>query len=159
MQTNFLKAISLVFLVIITHAGIIMGSIYYSLSDECTSVSGRPEGASVGGSFDGIADELINAKIDNSDKKAANRADGQQRQIKGQCPSERRGQNRERDRRDQFTILEIKELTAADLIDDVIMNQICSTRSRYNLSADDIISLKQAKVGDRVIEYMINTSK
>ena len=157
MKENVLKVIALLLLLIINDIGVIGALEYVSSPETGASVSSRPEGALVGGTFDFIADELINAEIDSSDKKAANRADGQH-QMKGQCPSERRERNNKRDRREHFTLSEIKELTAEDLSEDVIMSQIRSTKSRYTLSTADIISLKEAKVADGVIEYMIRTT-
>ena len=158
MKENVLKVIALLLLLIINDIGVIGALEYVSSPETGSSVSSRPEGALVGGTFDFIADELINAEIYSSDKKAANRADGQQHQMKGQCPSERRERNNKRHRREQFTISEIKELTAEDLSEDVIMSQIRSTKSRYTLSTADIISLKEAKVAVGVIEYMIRTT-
>ena len=157
MKENVLKVIALLLLLIINDIGVIGTLQYVSSPETGSSVSSRPEGT-----FKDITNDLTNAETDNSGKKAANRADGQQHQMKGQCPSERRERNNkrnnERDRREQFAISEIKELTAKNLSEDVIISQIRSTQSSYTLSTADLISLKQAKVADRVIECMIKTS-
>ncbi len=56
-----------------------------------------------------------------------------------------------------LNLADIKALAAARVGDDVIISQIRSTRSAYQLSSHDIIDLKQAGVSDRVLEFMINT--
>ena len=116
-----------------------------------------------GGKEKYIESKKAGAKIEASDKKAAKHADRKQHEIGSQHASERREpnnkRNNDRDSRSQFTLSEIKELTAADLSDDLIITKIMSTSRPYELSTADIISLKRAKVRDRVISCLINTSE
>ena len=119
-------------------------------------ISGRPEGALIGAAIGAIGGGLIGAGMDNSDEKAAKRANQQQQQIDDQRASERDRQ--EKDRPEKLTINEIQKLAANGIDDDVIISKIRTTRSVYNLSTDDIISLNNAKVSQRVIDYMVKTS-
>ncbi|HUT64096.1 MAG TPA: hypothetical protein VMZ04_09080, partial [Anaerolineae bacterium] len=52
---------------------------------------------------------------------------------------------------------DVINMTTAGVGPDVIKRQIAVTRSRFELSADQIIQLKKAGVDDKVIEAMIET--
>ena len=52
---------------------------------------------------------------------------------------------------------DIKNMSRAGVSEDVIINQISSTRSVYQLSADTIVDLNRAGVSPKVINYMIAT--
>jgi uncharacterized protein YcfJ len=52
---------------------------------------------------------------------------------------------------------DVKAMVRAGVSDDVIISQIISTHTAYHLSADDIISLHDAGVSTKVVNYMINT--
>jgi hypothetical protein len=52
---------------------------------------------------------------------------------------------------------EIKAMARSGVSDDVIINQIASTRAVYQLSADAIVDLNRAGVSPKVVNYMINT--
>ncbi|MBU6398733.1 MAG: YXWGXW repeat-containing protein [Verrucomicrobia bacterium] len=55
-------------------------------------------------------------------------------------------------------IADIKAMAQSGVSDDVIISQINSTRSVYQLDANAIIDLKNAGVSQKVIAYMISTS-
>ena len=118
-------------------------------------ISGNAGGALLGGALGAIGGGLIGAGMDNSDEKAAKRANEQQQQIDEQRASERR----ERDRQETLTIYKIQGLVADGTNDNEIIRRIQSTGSVYKLSKEEISSLKQANVSQRVIDYMISTSK
>ncbi len=63
------------------------------------------------------------------------------------------------DRGEQLSIDDIKNMSKNGLKDEVIMNQIDATNSVFELSSDEIISLKKAGVSQRVINYMIETGE
>ncbi len=131
--------------------------------DARTDTSEEKTEKALDGKLDHIDSEKAGAKIDTSKKKEAKHADRKQDEIGSQHTSERREpnnkRNNDRDSRSQFTLSEIKELTAADLSDDLIITKISSASKPYELSTADIISLKRAKVRDRVISCLINTSE
>jgi len=54
-------------------------------------------------------------------------------------------------------IEDVKALAKAGLSDDLIISQIRSSGTVYHFNAADIIQLKNAGVGEKVIAYMINT--
>ena len=54
---------------------------------------------------------------------------------------------------------DVINMTKAGVGPDVIKRQIAVTRSRFELSADQIIQLKKAGVDDKVIEAMIETEE
>ncbi len=57
-----------------------------------------------------------------------------------------------------LSIADVEALAHANVSDDVIISQIQNTRSVYRLAPTDIISLRNAGVSDRVVNYMINTA-
>jgi outer membrane lipoprotein SlyB len=56
-----------------------------------------------------------------------------------------------------LAVADVKAMVAARVSDDVIISQMQSTRSVYQLSAADIIDLHNSGVSEKVIQYMINT--
>jgi len=56
-----------------------------------------------------------------------------------------------------LTVDDVVEMACADVGSDVIRRQIEATRSRFELTAQDIIRLKKAGVEDSVLEAMIDT--
>ncbi len=56
-----------------------------------------------------------------------------------------------------LSVADVKALATARVSDDVILSQIRSTRTSFQLSSADLIDLKNAGVSDRVVEAMINT--
>lgn len=56
-----------------------------------------------------------------------------------------------------MSVADIKALARAGVGDDVIISQIRSTRSSFQLGANDIIDLKQSGVSEKVLEFMINS--
>lgn len=59
--------------------------------------------------------------------------------------------------RQPLTIEDVKALAKAGVGDDLIISQIASTRTVYQLNTAQIIDLKNSGVNQRVIDYMINT--
>ena len=58
-----------------------------------------------------------------------------------------------------LTVDDVVKMTTAGLSDDVIVSQIRKNGQAFDLSPDQLISLKSAKVSDRVIETMIDPTK
>ncbi|RJP28058.1 MAG: hypothetical protein C4533_06200 [Candidatus Omnitrophota bacterium] len=56
-------------------------------------------------------------------------------------------------------ITKIAEMASQGLPDAVIIDEIQRTKSKYNLNSELITYLKQNKVSDRVIDYMLSTGK
>lgn len=54
----------------------------------------------------------------------------------------------------QITVLNIVDMKAKEVPDDVIISEIQRTKSVYNLSAETVAYLKKNKVSDKVIDYM-----
>lgn len=54
-------------------------------------------------------------------------------------------------------IAEVKVMTKSGISDDVIISQIRTTHTLYQLSAADIIDLNKSGVSQKLIDYMINT--
>ncbi len=57
-----------------------------------------------------------------------------------------------------ITVMGIVDLAAKSVPDDVIISEIQRTRSVYHLSSEVITYLKQNKVGDKVVNYMLSTA-
>lgn len=55
------------------------------------------------------------------------------------------------------SLADIKNMSQAGVSDEVIINQIITTRSVYQLTADAIVDLNRAGVSAKVINHMINT--
>jgi hypothetical protein len=55
-----------------------------------------------------------------------------------------------------MTMQDVIKLSKAGLSDDVIIEQLKTRNQRFDLSTDQLIQLKTAKVSERVIEVMIN---
>ena len=56
-----------------------------------------------------------------------------------------------------LSIADVKALAKAGIDENVIINEINSSRTVYHLTATDIVDLRDAGVPDKVINYMINT--
>ena len=56
-----------------------------------------------------------------------------------------------------LSVADVKALAKAGISEDVIINQIKSSRSVYHLSVSDIIDLRDSGVSDKVVNFMINT--
>ena len=56
------------------------------------------------------------------------------------------------------TIAEVQSMSQAHVSDSVIISQIQNSSTRYQLTADQIISLKSAGVSDAVVNAMISTA-
>ena len=97
--------------------------------------SGRGlEGAAIGGVVGALSGGLIGNAIDESDKKAL-----------AVNP-------------DYLTIMKIAEMGDQGVPDSVIISEIQRTHSAYKLNSEIISYLKQHKVSDKVIDYMLQTS-
>ena len=57
-----------------------------------------------------------------------------------------------------MTVQDVIKLSKTGLSDDLIIEQIKTKNQRFNLSTDQLIQLKTAKVSERVIQVMINPS-
>ena len=56
------------------------------------------------------------------------------------------------------TIAEVQSLLQAHVADSVIVNQIQNSSTRYRLTADQIIALKNAGASDNVLNALINSA-
>ena len=54
-------------------------------------------------------------------------------------------------------IADVKMLAKSGLSEEVIISQIRNSRTVFHLSAAEILDLKAAGVGEKVIDFMINT--
>jgi uncharacterized protein YcfJ len=102
------------------------------------------EGALIGGAIGAITGGLIGHSMDQEE----------QERLRAEAPATytrvEQGQ--------PLAVADVKAMSSAKVGDDVIITQIQSTHSVYNLSAADIIDLHNANVSEKVINYMINTS-
>jgi hypothetical protein len=55
-------------------------------------------------------------------------------------------------------VADVKALAKAGLNDEVILSHIRNSQAVYHLSTAEIIDLKNSGVGDKVIDFMINTA-
>ena len=111
------------------------------------AMAGGPEhgggGALIGAAAGAIAGGLIGHLVDQD----------QERRLRAQAP-----QTYERvDQGTPLSLADVKALAKAGIAEDVIINQIRNSRTIFHLSAPDIIELRDAGVGDKVINYLINT--
>ena len=104
------------------------------------AIAGGPRhalgGALVGGAVGAAAGGLTGAAIDNSEKKMAVRQANQR----------------------ALALQDVVALTASGLSDEVIVSQIRNGGAVYNLSADEVIWLKNSGVREPVISYMQATA-
>lgn len=54
-------------------------------------------------------------------------------------------------------LADVKAMARAGVSDDVIIEQMRTTRTIYHLAASDIISLRDAGVSDKVLNFMLST--
>ena len=100
-------------------------------------------GAAIGGAAGVIAGGLIGHSLDQA----------QQARLQNRAP-----QTWQRVEQGQpLGVEDVKALARAGVGDDLIISQIHNTRTVYHLGTGDIISLKNAGVSERVIDFMINT--
>ena len=97
---------------------------------------GAATGALIGAGAGALAGGLIGHTADESDK----------RQAMAQAQR-------------QVGIADVAQMAQQHISDEVIINQILSSGSVYQLSSNDTIWLKQNGVSDRVIEVMMNTTR
>ncbi|MCX5681001.1 MAG: hypothetical protein NT079_01755 [Candidatus Omnitrophica bacterium] len=57
------------------------------------------------------------------------------------------------------SVLKVIEMTSKGVPDDIIINEMSSNNSVYDLDANAIQYLKDNKVSDKVISYMVSTKK
>ncbi len=106
---------------------------------------GGGQGALIGGAVGAIGGGLIGAALDDTDRKAL------QQQSPKTLSKVDRGQ--------QLSVYDIKEMSRANIQDDVIISQIKATNSEFHLSTADIIDLKNSGVSQRVIDAMIRSGQ
>jgi len=116
---------------------------------------GALTGAAVGGRGHGGQDALIGAAAGAlAGGLIGNSADREQEaRLKAEAP-----QTYERvDQGSQLTLADVKALAKAGIDEDVIINQIKSSRTVFHLTSTDIIDLRDSGVSDKVVNFMINT--
>ncbi len=93
------------------------------------------EGAGIGAAVGALSGALLGSAMDQKDKEAM-----------AVNPN-------------HITLTKIAEMASQGTPDAVITSEIDRTHSVYNLNSEIITYLKQNKVSDRVIDYMLSTSK
>lgn len=93
------------------------------------------EGAGIGAAVGAISGALIGSSMDKTDKEAL-----------ATNPN-------------HITLMQIADMAKKNVPDAVIISEIQRTRSVYYLNSEIITYLKQNKVNDRVIDYMMSTSR
>jgi len=93
------------------------------------------EGAAIGAATGAVAGGLIGNQMDKADQKA--------QEVNP----------------NHLGMLQIVDMASKGVPDDVIIEEIRRTNSVYNLSSETITYLKDNKVGDKVIDEMLSTSK
>jgi hypothetical protein len=114
-------------------AGGLIGAGTGALIGRATGHTGA--GAAIGAGVGAVTGGLIGNAADESDKKA---------QAAARAAS-----------RGPLGLVDVVQMAQAHVTDDVIITQIRSTGSVYNLSANDTIWLKQNGVSDRVVQEML----
>lgn len=92
-------------------------------------------GAAIGATVGAVAGGLIGDQLDKADQKAAETNPN------------------------HLPVSKIVDMAAKGTPDDVIISDIKSTNSKYELTAEMIDYLKKNKVSDKVINYMLSTAK
>ena len=106
--------------------------------------AGGGRGAVMGGLLGAVAGGLVGGQMDR------NQAD----RLRREAPAtyERVAEGR------SLTVSDVQALVKAGVSDDVIIAQIQNTRTVYQLSANDIIALRNGGASDRVVNYMVGTA-
>jgi hypothetical protein len=100
-------------------------------------------GAVIGGAVGAVIGGLIGHGLDQA----------QEAQLRAQAP-----QTMQRVEQGQpLTPMDVQALAKAGISDELIISQIRNSRTVYHLTAADIITLKNAGVSERIIDFMINT--
>lgn len=136
----------------------------------CVSPSGRPDYTGSGALFGGASGAAIGAIADRRNPGAGALIGGAAGLITGGLIGHAMDQQAEARRygtpppayvaappAQPLSIADIKAMARAGVSDDVIINQINSTRAVYHLDANAIIDLSNAGVSQKVIAYMIST--
>lgn len=127
-----------------TGSGALIGGVIGAIAG---SAFGGPrhggEGALIGAAAGALGGGLIGNSMD-QEQDARLRAEAPQTYVRVQ-----QGQ--------PLSVADVKALVKSRISDDVIINQISSTHTVFQLTATDIIDLRDAGVSDRVINYMIST--
>lgn len=108
-------------------------------------IAGSGGGALIGGAAGIIAGGLIGAAIDQQDKRVLEKS------------SPRTVDRINRD--EPLTLNDVIKLSQAQVADDKIIEYMQNTQSSYNLSQTQVRRLQNAGVGEKVIQYMVDTSK
>lgn len=108
-------------------------------------ISHSAGGALIGGAIGAAAGGLVGYALDEQDRKT----------LQENSPHTL---NRI-DKGEQLSVRDVKEMSKNGLNDNVIINQIKSTRSVFHLTSREIIDLKNSGVSQRVIDYMIQTGE
>jgi uncharacterized protein YcfJ len=106
-------------------------------------IAGNATGALIGGGIGLVGGGLIGYSLDEQDRQTMQQQSPQtlQRIDHGQ----------------PLTTEDIKAMSKAGINDDVIISQIQSTGTVFQLSTDQIIDLKNSGVSQKVIDYMVET--
>ena len=132
----------------------------------CVDPDGRPNNTGSGALIGGMSGAAIGALADRRNPGAGALIGGAAGLLAGGLIGnsvDRENAARERAYRPALppppSVADIKALARSGVADDIIINQINSSRAVYHLDANAIIDLTQAGVSQRVITYMINTGE
>jgi hypothetical protein len=103
------------------------------------------KGALIGGAVGAIGGALVGNEADKDEKKKA-----EVQQAQAQAAAQQAGR--------ALGLTDVAQLAQQGVSDGVIIGQIRSTGSRYNLSSNDIVWLKQNGVSDAVVQEMQATA-
>jgi len=126
-----------------TAGGALMGGALGAVAGAILARGDPGAGALIGGSLGAITGGLIGNALDQQEREILAR----------QSPATLQRVDEGR----PLYVADVKELARAGVSDEVIISQIRNSRTRYQLSAQEIIDLKNAGVSERVIDFMINT--
>jgi uncharacterized protein YcfJ len=123
----------------------------------CASMSeGSKKGAATGGLLGATAGAIIGHQSGSGIEGAAIGAAGGA--LAGAMIGDKM-ENARRNNPNHFAITEIVEYAQKGVPDDVIIQQIDRTQSKYYLTTETIVYLKNNNVSDKVINYMIATTQ
>lgn len=140
----------------------------------CYTPDGRPDRTGSGALIGGASGAIIGASIDRRNPGAGALIGGAAGALTGGLIGNSADQ-RERARTRPVTVVQpyapqaagpavnptsiedIKNMSRAGVGDEVIINQLATTRSVYQLNADAIVDLNRSGVSAKVINYMIST--
>lgn len=134
----------------------------------CVQPDGRPDNTGTGALIGGMSGAAIGAVADRRNPGVGALIGGAAGLLAGGLIGHAADQEQDARTRTYYapaplppppTLADIKALARSGVSDDVIINQINSSRAVYHLDASAIIDLSRAGVSQKIITYMINTGE